>query len=67
MIKQPQTPSAALSVDEAASYIGVSRATLWRLLKSNALARVRLGGRTLVRRADLDALLARSITTEKAS
>jgi excisionase family DNA binding protein len=67
MINQIQTPSAALTVDEAAAYIRVSRATLWRILKSNSLARVRLGRRTLVRRTDLDALLVRSITTDKAS
>jgi excisionase family DNA binding protein len=53
--------SAALTVDEAADYIRVSRATIWRLLKSKSLARVRIGGRTVVRRVDLDAFLARAI------
>jgi excisionase family DNA binding protein len=53
--------SAALTVDEAADYIRVSRATIWRLLKNKSLARIRIGGRTVVRRADLDALLAKLI------
>ena len=54
-------PSAALTIDEAARYISVSRATVWRLLKNKSLARIRIGGRTVVRRADLDALLAKLV------
>jgi excisionase family DNA binding protein len=54
-------PSAALTIDEAARYISVSRATIWRLLKSKSLARIRIGGRTVVRRTDLDALLAKLV------
>ena len=54
-------PSAALTVDEAADYIRVSRATVWRLLKSKSLARARIGGRTVVRRIDLDAFLAQAL------
>jgi excisionase family DNA binding protein len=52
-------PSAALSVEEAADYLRVSRASVWRLLKNKSLARVRIGGRTVVRRVDLDAFLER--------
>jgi excisionase family DNA binding protein len=55
------TPSAALTVDEAADYIRVSRATIWRLLRNNSLPRARIGGRTVVRRIDLDAFLARAV------
>jgi len=54
-------PSAALTVDEAADYIRVSRATIWRLLRNKSLARARIGGRTVVRRIDLDAFLARAV------
>ena len=54
-------PSAALTVDEAADYIRVSRATIWRLLRNKLLARARIGGRTVVRRVDLDAFLARAV------
>lgn len=52
---------AALSDREAAQYLGISRTGLWRLLKSGALPPCRIGGRTLVRRTDLDALLDRSV------
>ena len=54
-------PSAALTVDEAADYIRVSRAMIWRLLKNKLLARTRIGGRTVVRRIDLDAFLAKAV------
>lgn len=54
-------PSAALSVEEAADYLRISRASVWRLLKNRAVSRVRIGGRTVVRRVDLDAFLERSI------
>lgn len=54
-------PSAALTVDEAANYLSVSRATIWRLLKNKLLVRTRIGGRTVVRRVDLDAFLARAV------
>ena len=51
---------AAFTVDEAAAYVSVSSATIWRLLKNKELPRARLRGRTVVRRVDLDALLAKS-------
>jgi excisionase family DNA binding protein len=54
-------PSAALTVDEAADYLRVSRATIWRLLRNKLLARARIGGRTVVRRVDADAFLARAV------
>jgi excisionase family DNA binding protein len=50
-----------LTVDEFAAYINLSRASAWRLLKSGAVPRVRIGGCTRVRPADADALIARSI------
>lgn len=54
-------PSGALTVDEAADYLRVSRATVWRLLRNKLLARARIGGRTVVRRIDADAFLARAV------
>jgi excisionase family DNA binding protein len=53
-------PSAALNVDEAADYLRISRASVWRLLRNRTVARVRIGGRTVIRRIDLDAFLERS-------
>ncbi len=52
---------AALSVTQAAQYLGVSRASLYRLLSSGELRTTKLGGRTLIRRVDADALLEASI------
>jgi excisionase family DNA binding protein len=49
--------SAALTIDESADYLRVSRGTIWRLLKNKSLPRVRIGARTVIRRADLDAFL----------
>ena len=49
----------ACPVADGATYIGVSEPTLWRLLRDGELPRIKLRGRTLVRYADLDALLER--------
>lgn len=51
------SPSAALSIDEAAYHLRISRAGLWRLLKDGRLPKAKVGGRTLVRRRDLEAFL----------
>jgi excisionase family DNA binding protein len=61
LIEPPELP-AALTVDEAAAYISVSPATIWRLLRSENLPRSRVRGRTVVRRVALDALLTQSAT-----
>lgn len=55
------TAPAGLSVPEAANYLGVSTASIWRLLKSGDLPRTRILGRTVIRRADADAFLARCV------
>jgi excisionase family DNA binding protein len=52
---------AALRIEDGAHYLGVSRSSAWRLIKSGSLPCVRLNGRTLLRRVDLDALLERSV------
>lgn len=49
--------SAALRVPEAAIYIGVSRATIYTLLRSGSLPRTKIGHRTVIRRDALDALV----------
>jgi excisionase family DNA binding protein len=54
-------PSGALTVPEAADYLRISTATVWRLLKGKLLSRTRIGGRVVIRRIDLDAFLARSV------
>lgn len=56
-----QAKPGALSVDDAATYMSISRASLYRLFKAGHLRPARIGGRTLVRRVDLDAFLERAI------
>jgi excisionase family DNA binding protein len=55
--------SGALNVEEAADYLRVSRATIWRLLSAKELRRVRIGGRTVIRRVDLDSFLEQAVET----
>ncbi|MEZ0212986.1 MAG: helix-turn-helix domain-containing protein [Xanthobacteraceae bacterium] len=52
---------AAFTVEEAADYLRLSRAGIWRLLKDGRLPRARIGGRTLIRRVDVDAFLERCV------
>ena len=52
---------AALSISAAARYLSVSRSGLYRLINSGALTPAKVGGRTLIRRVDADAMLARAV------
>jgi excisionase family DNA binding protein len=52
----------ALSVSEAARAIGVSRATLYRLVQQKRLATAKIGSRTLIPISEIDTLLARAMT-----
>lgn len=52
---------AAMTVNETANYLRVSRANLYKLFKSGDLKPAKIGGRTLVRRIDADALLERAV------
>jgi excisionase family DNA binding protein len=54
-------PSGALTVPEAADYLRISPATVWRLLRNKMLSRARIGGRVVIRRIDLDAFLAKAV------
>jgi excisionase family DNA binding protein len=45
------------SVREAAAVIGISRSKLYTMLGNGEIQCVRLGGRTLIRRSDIDKLL----------
>lgn len=53
---KPERP-AALSIPAAASYLSISRASIYRLIKAGELPLVKVGGRSLIRRSDADALL----------
>jgi excisionase family DNA binding protein len=51
----------ALSVAEASVAVGVSRATLYRLIGRKQLATLKIGSRRLVPVGEIDALLAKAI------
>ncbi|EAP89371.1 hypothetical protein OA2633_08904 [Oceanicaulis sp. HTCC2633] len=51
---------AAYSVLDAASYLGVSRSQVYRLLAEGSLDSLKIGTRRLIRRDALDALIERS-------
>jgi len=48
----------AFGVKEAAALIGVSRSMLYVLIKNGALRTIKLGGRRLIPRDEIEALLA---------
>jgi excisionase family DNA binding protein len=52
----------ALSVEEAARAVGISRATLYRLVQQKRLATVKIGSRRLVPVSALDNLLEKAAT-----
>lgn len=48
----------AYSIEDAAKLLGLSRATIYRLLRDKRIKAVKSGHRLLFRRADLEAYLA---------
>lgn len=55
---------AAFTAEEAADYLRISRAGVYRLMKNGELPRAKIGDRTVVRRVDLDAFLEASVLTD---
>lgn len=55
--RMPTGIAPVLSVDQAASVLGINRATLYRLLRDGELQAVRVGKRLKFRPEDLDAYL----------
>jgi excisionase family DNA binding protein len=55
---------AALTIPAAAEYLSVSRATIYRLFERGDLPLIKIAGRTLIRRGDIEALLDRSTITD---
>jgi excisionase family DNA binding protein len=53
----PEQKRRALSPREAEHALGISHASLFRLLKSGRLKRIKVGSRTLIPVAAIDALL----------
>ncbi len=52
---------AAFTIDQASTYLAVSRAQIYRLFRSGELKAAKVGGRTLIRRVDADELLSRAV------
>lgn len=50
-----------MTIEEVAADWRVNRSTVWRKIKSGELPVVRIGGRTLIRRTDKDAFIARCL------
>ncbi|MEM8923795.1 MAG: helix-turn-helix domain-containing protein [Actinomycetota bacterium] len=50
-------PKLAYSVEEAAEALGISRRSIYELLRSGQLGSVKIGARRLIRRTDLDVFL----------
>jgi excisionase family DNA binding protein len=46
-----------LSAKEAADLLGVSRSLVFRFLRDGTLDRIKIGNRTLIRRAEVEALI----------
>ena len=59
--KSIQVPREVFTVPEAMDYLRISRATFYKLTANRSLPVAKLGGRTLIRKSDVDALLERSI------
>lgn len=59
--------AAAFTVDEAAAYLRISRSNLYWLFRNGDLRPAKVGGRTLVRRVDADALLERAVNGNAAA
>ena len=58
-MKDPPANTAVFSTSETVAYLRTSRASLYRWFKSGDLKFIKMGGRTLVRRADADDFVAR--------
>ena len=56
--------SSCLSPEEAGHYLGVGRATLYRLLGSGALASFHIGRRRLILRSEIDRFIAEQVEAE---
>lgn len=56
------TDTLALTVDEAAHTLRISRSTFYEWVKAGVIKVSKIRGRTLVRRVDVEKLLERSLT-----
>lgn len=57
-MNQKSTEALALPISDAARLLGIGKTKLFDLVRTGALPAVRLGGRTLILREDLEAFTA---------
>lgn len=57
---KPAPARRALSVQETAEAVGISRATVYRLIGRKKLATVKIGARTVIPVSEIDTLLSRA-------
>jgi excisionase family DNA binding protein len=58
MAPNPESNPIAVSVASATKATGIGRTTIFALIRDGSLPAVKLGSRTLIRAADLDAFIA---------
>ena len=51
----------AYTINEAVAASGLGRTTIYELIKRGELPRVKVGGRTVIRRQDFEAMLERKV------
>lgn len=53
----PVTAKDYLTIKEVCNYIGISRTTLWRLVKNHTIQAIKLGDRTIINKSYLERVL----------
>ena len=53
----PVTAKEYLTIKEVCDYIGISRTTLWRLVKNQTIQAIKLGDRTIINKSHLEKVL----------
>jgi excisionase family DNA binding protein len=59
-IARDRTPRITYSIKDAATALGLSRSTLYKLIGTGDLRTVRIAGRRLIQAADIEAMLSRA-------
>lgn len=54
---EPVTAKDYLTIKEVCNYIGISRTTLWRLMKNKTIQCIKLGDRTIINKSNLEKVL----------
>lgn len=57
---QDRTPRLAYSIKDAATALGISRSTLYRLINTGDLQTLRIGGRRLIQAPGIETMLSRA-------